>query len=174
MNIEKYTEEVAALKKSGMDILKELTIEKASALHMLTGLTDEFFELGMALNKADFDNVREELGDMMFYLEGLLQDLRTVPASDCEQITVSDGMALIVEIVKRHAFYGQALRQEELSTVAGGVLKSIEFIASSEPIGCTLDDLRQQNIDKLHKRYAAKQFSNEAATERADKAETIH
>lgn len=75
---EKHKELVAALAKSGSEIVNELDADKAHILHMAVGISGEAGELLDAVKKAtiynkplDRENVIEELGDLEFYMEGL-------------------------------------------------------------------------------------------------------
>ncbi len=77
-----HAELVAALVKPGADILASLTPEDCHLLHMAVGIAGEAGELLDAIKKAviyrkpiDRTNVMEELGDINFYMEGLLQGL---------------------------------------------------------------------------------------------------
>lgn len=173
MKADRYTAEVKALKKSGDDILKELTATEASALHMLVGLLDEYFELGVALVRKDMDNANEEIGDFMFYLNGLCQDLNIVPAESAEQIALSNGVMLLNEAVKRHIFYRKPLDHTSVSEIVGGILVGLNRLIEAINPDWTMESILDNNINKLHKRYKEKSFSNEAAQERADK-DTVH
>jgi NTP pyrophosphatase (non-canonical NTP hydrolase) len=73
-----HPELVKALAKPGEEILKSLTAEDAHILHMALAVPGEVGELIDALKKAliyrkplDIENVKEELGDIEFYLEGI-------------------------------------------------------------------------------------------------------
>ena len=73
---------VAALVKSGQDIIDTLTPEKMHTIHMAVGVSGESGELLDAVKKyviynkeLDRVNVIEELGDLEFYMEGLRQGL---------------------------------------------------------------------------------------------------
>jgi NTP pyrophosphatase (non-canonical NTP hydrolase) len=73
---------VRKLRKSGEDILKELSPQQADAVHMVMGIIGEAGELLDAIKKnafyqkpLDTENVLEELGDIEFFLEGLRQNL---------------------------------------------------------------------------------------------------
>lgn len=75
-----HVELVAALAKPGQDIVDEMTVEKAAAIHMALGITGEAGEASDAVKKfamygkpLDRDHLIEELGDLEFYLEGLRQ-----------------------------------------------------------------------------------------------------
>ena len=71
---------VAALAKSGEDVWTSLTAEDCAVWHMTTGIATEAGELLSAVKKVviynqplDLENIKEELGDLEFYLEGLRQ-----------------------------------------------------------------------------------------------------
>lgn len=77
-----FQEMVAALIKPGEDILSSLTPEKVNLWHLATGVAGEAGELLDAIKKhvvynkeLDRANVIEELGDLIFYMEGLMQAL---------------------------------------------------------------------------------------------------
>jgi len=68
---------VAALSKSGVEIMKEITPDKLELLHMVVGISGEAGELLDAVKKhvfynkpLDFYNAREEMGDLEFFMEG--------------------------------------------------------------------------------------------------------
>lgn len=78
----KFESMVAALVKSGENIISDLTPESAHLIHMAIGVSGEAGELLDAVKKAsiyakpiDRENVIEELGDLEFYMEGLRQCL---------------------------------------------------------------------------------------------------
>jgi len=82
MNNTPYEQFVQSIVKSGHDILVQLTPLQASMLHMAVGISGEAGELLDAIKKhaiyqkeLDFDNVKEEAGDILFYLTGLLNDV---------------------------------------------------------------------------------------------------
>ena len=69
---------VAALVKPGSDVIRDLTPESANLLHLASALCGEAGELFDPIKKTaiygkpiDFENIREELGDIEFYLEGI-------------------------------------------------------------------------------------------------------
>ena len=68
--------------KSGQDILETMTPEKCHLAHMVFGLADEFGESVSPLKKHIFYNqelnfgaVKEELGDKLFYITGICNQL---------------------------------------------------------------------------------------------------
>lgn len=73
---EDHAEMVRVLTKPGADILKTLTPDKADLWHVTTGVATEGGELLDAIKKyccynkpLDRDNIREELGDLEFFME---------------------------------------------------------------------------------------------------------
>ena len=112
-----YRQFVRTLCKAGSIIAAELTPDDAHKLHMAVGASGEAGELLDAIKKAviyrkplDIANVREECGDILFYVTGLL-----------------------------------------------------------DSIGCGLDEIITENMEKLSLRYQSLSFSNHAAIARADK-----
>lgn len=73
---------VAKLAKPGENILEELTPDKAHLLHMAMGIAGEAGELLDAVKKhviynkpIDRGNIVEELGDLRFYMKGIMLPL---------------------------------------------------------------------------------------------------
>lgn len=71
-----------ALAKDGEDILKNLTPEQANMWHMATGIGGEAGEIEDCIKKhviyqkpLDVENVKEELGDLLFYMSNLMQSV---------------------------------------------------------------------------------------------------
>ena len=71
-----------ALAKDGADIKRELTPEQCHMLHMVIGVSTEAGELLDAFKKhtiyqkpLDVENVKEELGDLLFYMSNLMQSV---------------------------------------------------------------------------------------------------
>ncbi len=71
-----------ALAKAGADIKRELTPEQANLLHVGVGVSTEANELLDAIKKhtiyqkpLDVENVKEELGDLLFYMSNLMQSV---------------------------------------------------------------------------------------------------
>ena len=90
----KFKEMVAGLKKGGQQIIDSLTPEKADLLHMAVGISGEAGELLDCIKKhviynkpLDRENAIEELGDIMFYLEGLMQNLQ-VSGVECIEANI--------------------------------------------------------------------------------------
>ena len=73
-----YEEMVSALAKPGIDIKETMTPNQAHLLHMAVGISGEAGELLDAIKKhviyqksLDVANVKEEIGDLFFYITGL-------------------------------------------------------------------------------------------------------
>lgn len=73
-----YSEFVMTLAKPGQDILNEMAPDQMHLLHMAVGVSGEAGELLDAIKKMavyqkqlDRENVLEEVGDILFYLEGI-------------------------------------------------------------------------------------------------------
>ena len=71
-----------ALAKNGADIKRELTPEQANLWHMATGISGEAGEFEDVIKKhvvyqkqLDVENVKEELGDLLFYMSNLMQSV---------------------------------------------------------------------------------------------------
>ena len=71
-----------ALAKDGTDIKRELTPEQCNLIHMVIGVSTEANELLDAIKKhviyqkpLDVENVKEELGDLLFYMSNLMQSV---------------------------------------------------------------------------------------------------
>jgi NTP pyrophosphatase (non-canonical NTP hydrolase) len=80
---ETFVEMVGRLKKPGAEILESLTPEKCDMLHMASGVAGEAageildnVKKHVFYNKPlDRENLIEELGDVLFYIEGLMQNV---------------------------------------------------------------------------------------------------
>lgn len=94
-----YRQFVRKLCKPGRDIVGELTPSDAHLLHMAVGISGEAGEMLDAIKKAsiyrkplDVGNVREEAGDILFYLTGLLDalgiELQDVIAENMEKLSL--------------------------------------------------------------------------------------
>lgn len=71
---------VRSRKKNPIDLLNEYTALKADLDHMLIGLNGEVGEIADCIKKhtkynqpLDLENLEEEIGDTLFYLEGMCQ-----------------------------------------------------------------------------------------------------
>jgi NTP pyrophosphatase (non-canonical NTP hydrolase) len=88
-NTTPYQQFVNAIVKPGAEIVRQLTPHQAHMLHMAVGVSGEAGELLDAVKKhcvyqkqIDLDNIKEEAGDILFYLTGLLNEL-DMSLEDC-------------------------------------------------------------------------------------------
>jgi len=85
--VKTFQELAADLSKPGAEIVAEMTPQKAHLLHMAVGVAGEAGELLDAIKKhvvygkpLDFSNVIEELGDLRFYMAGIMNGLSITEA----------------------------------------------------------------------------------------------
>jgi NTP pyrophosphatase (non-canonical NTP hydrolase) len=88
-NTTPYQQFVNSIVKQGDEIVRQLTPMQAHLLHMAVGVSGEAGELLDAVKKhcvyqkqIDIDNIKEEAGDILFYLTGLLNEL-DMSLEDC-------------------------------------------------------------------------------------------
>lgn len=190
---------VTELKKPGQDILDSLTPALASAAHMLTGVYDEHLELldeiesisKVPQGSAEYMEVRKllanEAGDLIFYLEGLHQDILNQDIDldwvqeSCEEYeqysyghTMKDSVDLlrtwIINVttpIKRRIYYGKGIDEAHWRTRVEGTLGILSKILQLH--GLSLEDAKQFNQEKLlGGRYKEGKFSDEQANTRED------
>lgn len=181
-----FEQMVTNLCKPGGMLLAGMTPEKMHILHMAVGLSGEaaelleiYFDADESGLMVDLTDIREELGDIEFYLEGLRQGLGfscPVPfdASSNNAITEISVLAgHILDACKRHCIYNKPLETERLWEV----LTQVEVVLASirSKLDLSREEILQANAEKLLKgkkaRYASGTYSDEAAINRADKQE---
>lgn len=173
---------VARLAKDGGQILSELTKEKCHLWHMATGLVGEAIE---AANYTDSENLIEELGDTLFYHEGVRQCIGIAPGKIGysnftgleESLSPSNqraglpllvwGSGVVLDAVKKHVAYNLALDVIRVEFGLFTVNAAIEQAQACFKI--RRRDILLANKTKLFKRYAGFNYTNQAAQERADK-----
>lgn len=177
------TELVSALVKDGGEILATLDPAKVHLLHMAVGISGESAEL---LAATDPENLLEELGDILFYVEGLCQGLGLskgdllggVAAPICASSTgVTPSLRYKIQIVifagdvldqvKKHVVYNRELKLVDLLLALGWLHHATTNLAAIE--GLSDDDIHEHNLRKLGDRYEGLKYSDEAAEARADK-----
>ncbi|MAS67326.1 MAG: hypothetical protein CMK82_11100 [Pseudomonadales bacterium] len=182
---------VAALVKPPQAIIDTLSVFTVDLWHGATGVSGEAGELLEALmfppeGGIDRVNLREELGDLFFYVEQIVQRsgvhikwdaadeiARNATISPDQILPVGAAIAIhasqVLDTVKKAAIYNKELDLELLTN-------QISALAASMLTLCYMFGLQRQeclnsNILKLSKRYAALSYSDQAAQDRADKAQ---
>lgn len=150
-------------------------------LHAAVGISGEIqeclnrFDAGEGM---DWDNLIEECGDTLFYIQALclhtgtsLESLMPVSAKTdnlhqtCREAVVAAGKVL--DAVKKVWVYNKIPCQKEMDASLSVLLGCI--VAFSHYAGVMVPQLMQMNYDKLKKRYPAG-YTDKAAQDRADKA----
>lgn len=180
MNTE-YIEFVRSRAKPGADILATLTPEKAHLLHMAIGISGEAAEL---IGATTAENYNEELGDGIFYAVGATFAFLSwteedwITSRDCvnspywtlptREISLVVAAGNFLDLVKKYTIYNKTPDVVQLKTALQFVLYELQRCAQGNNV--TFDQLIQENIAKLTKRYA-NGYSDKAAQERADKVD---
>ena len=187
---------VKALAKEGEAIISDMTPLSAHLLHMALGVAGEAAEItehlfAVAVHNLPFDRVHfvKELGDMEFFLEGLVQRQSVAPIDEwavlpedpafkdlpedtygMEMMNATTALLQIhsgrlLDHVKKFALYCQDLNLLEYSRAIYWVRRDLGVIRDANKI--THDECLEENMKKLAARYG-KTFSNKAAQVRAD------
>lgn len=172
-----FEEMVAALKKDGELIIRELTPDAADLLHMAVGVSGEVGEYFTAANLGDRVNMLEELGDIEFYYEGILQNLRAnyddpivipVLPARYDLIAMEIEAGEILDLAKKVAIYVKDLDVPKMLAHLGNFRCLVD--GCYEVCKSSREEAIAGNMDKLlKKRYPNGEYSNAAANERADK-----
>ncbi len=187
-----HSEMVTALVKPGRKIIDSLTAAKADLWHMgscVPGEAAELAELMLAVASGqkpmDMDNLKEELGDIEFYVERIRQIagitrpmvLETLanPANqvhyDEEVLTTLAIVAAagqVFDAIKRHVIYEKGVDFASMLKA----LAQLEMHMDDLRVlyGVTHEETLEANIAKLRVRYEKMVYCNDSATARADKA----
>lgn len=173
--------------KSGAAIVASITPNLAHAVHMALGIGGEIAELLAAIRADDKENAREEIGDVLWYIDGMTNlldwsyELQGAGLSGRAQKEKSAGDTVmeiagisiieiageIIDLVKKSAVYNAPLSQIEVGKCLNDLIYMLAQIAGV--FDKTLDELRYENIEKLRKRYPNLGYSDADAKARADK-----
>ena len=186
---------VTDLKKPSGDIRADLTDVKMDMLHMAIGISTEVAELmtgviNLALSEemgepkhvaeAHKENIKEELGDILFYVTGLNLAIGRIESLYCDDVAFEPhdlpecdlstvGIAgELLDILKKHCIYNKPLDLDALITMNRHMDNSLFFVA--EKYGWVRRQIIRANIDKLCVRYDGG-YTDHAAQKRADKPE---
>lgn len=135
---------------------------------MFVGIMDEVYELNIAQTNNHKKNVVEELGDMLFYTEGLIQDFDiNIAEHKFFPLSRDETYQILARTVKRHVFYEQELDMKNLFNCYLNLIGWIKFDANG--LGLTIADVQENNMDKLAERYPNYDYTDKKANERVDK-----
>lgn len=187
-----YATFVRALCKSGATIASALTPSDAHLLHMAVGVSGEVAELMDTVQQhTEFDhqlnveNLKEELGDLLFYLKGIEQGLHVTEAEledvmmfGCTPVVMRTefracAMSLTVaagdllDVAKRVTIYRKALDRPRALRALEELYENLSRLASYA--GLCRVDIIDANIAKLSVRYSELRYTDVAAQTRADK-----
>jgi hypothetical protein len=182
---------VAALVKPPLHILQELTPYGVDLWHGATGIAGEAGELLEAIlfpPEAGIDrvNVREELGDLYFYVEqvcqrtGIVLSREAIMSASLEAnlngvmllphaAAVAVHGSQVLDTVKKTAIYNKRLDLELLTNQLGAL--SSAMLTLGHMFGIEREEAMADNIHKLSKRYESLSYSDTAAQTRADKVQ---
>lgn len=182
---------VAALVKSPDHIQADLNIYAIDLWHGATGVAGEGGELLEAIlfppkEGVDRVNLREELGDLFFYMEqihqrsGCFMDWDTADVIARNAI-ISPDTALanaaavavhasqVLDTIKKLALYNKPLDNEMLTNQMNALAAAALTIGYQ--FGISREEALNANIAKLSKRYESLSYSDAQAQARADKVQ---
>lgn len=156
------------------------TLKPGKPLHVLIhcslGIAGEVGELFMAIDKMDKVNVREEMGDIMWYLAVACKtaeldmnvlymesDTYMEQSSSTGMQNLIMGMANFVDHIKRAEFYTKEVETAHIGMASLALLSGLRMMSHS--YGFSFADITRRNIAKLAVRYPDK-FTELNATER--------
>jgi len=169
---------------------------RLSQVHAAIGVGGEALELLIA-KEGDDVNIKEELGDILFYSTALILIHMIMNPNHCKHpyeavdmyITsvhkaaidqkqtnfsvtlkhVADSANDILDYVKKYVFYKQVRTKDGSQTIPMAILEKISELLIRMHQLYPLQELRSSNVAKLSKRYPTGRFSTEYATQRLDK-----
>lgn len=147
--------------------INDLGNQAANGAHMALGFTTEFGEMEEGIKNEDLANIREEHGDILWYLanscniynlsfESIFRHAINSPVLDFK-------LHDLVDLHKREFAYGKAMDSGALTYQLVGAMQKLIIVANDNNF--TIEDSLQRNISKLYQRFPNK-FSNEDALNR--------
>lgn len=174
-----HPEMVKKLVKDPQEIIDTLTLKKVDMWHAATGIGGEGPELLAGFfddphKGVDAGNVMEELGDIEFYVQQLVSNTgitRTIPekAQGLSPVKVAIACGNVLDIVKKHVVYDQELNEGKLTAAVAELDHAMAAIRAR--FHWSRDDVLDHNIEKLSRRYKGLKYTDDAAKQRADKAD---
>ena len=149
-----------------------------SRLHAVIGIVGELQELYQALDADDEENVKEEMGDLLFYITALEQctqsnSIQAVALTEDNGQRAQLAAMELLDLCKKECIYAKQLSPAQIDNfyVAMSTVKAA-FLKLCEVLEYTIQELVEHNIAKLSRRYPAARYTNEAAAARLDKVGT--
>lgn len=129
--------------------------EKLNLCHMMLGMCSELDELEDAVNYRDKVNVREELGDCMWYV-GNIANMLNIETTEIDNEALQyfpfqKNMFKLCNEIKRYIAYGKQIDNEKVKALVNNIIQGIAFNANNYQISFT--DVLTRNIEKLRARF---------------------
>jgi len=172
MDFKEYTGLALLTESIKQPLTKEVTENTGLTnrmLHSIIGITTEDFELDLAKHNNDIINALEEMGDKLYYMATLADELNL---TDLLQEENSDTISILendmLDLAKRSLFYGTKFDID----MCGRILysKYIDTLNNIKHFDSNVEVVMRTNILKLQQRYPNK-FTSRDATIRDLKAE---
>lgn len=127
--------------------------------HAAIGISTECAELIIAINKGDFVNILEEIGDILWYGAIALNsfsvvDVHIATRDEFGSDTLSATAGHLLDLVKKEMFYGKAVDKSKAISALMTILSICASIARD--LDTCLSDIMDKNIAKLRIRYPEK------------------
>jgi len=169
----KYIDMVRNLSKPVKDIHAQLTPFKCGLIHSAMGVSGEVAELIQAMEADDIENIKEELGDLYFYVRQAFMYLDAYSV-DITLTGVGIRQDLISysgnfnDLIKKHCIYNKPIDENGLIFNLSGLIDVINEICDLNNFNI-LDIYEQNKAKLLNGRYKSGSYSDAQAIERADK-----
>lgn len=151
--------------------LSKLPYQAADGAHMALGIATEIGELKKARNNKDLQNIREEHGDINWYIANecniygiSFKDLyETAKEYRDAKVSLTFKLDEFLDVHKRELAYGKKIEDHDMFDE---MLPLVMFLMDiCEWHGFSYEDALKINIEKLYVRYPEK-FTNEDALNR--------
>lgn len=191
MFFKEYIEQAVKTESNDFDVVGGRLNNKhvVRLLHAGLGMATEASELFKAIYKQDIINVREEIGDLFWYI-AIAHDASSdyfhyrnytyLPFEDwwvglsyyAMEHRLLCSIGEFVDAIKKNIFYGKALEKKEVLSTLQDIFNCVYWIIDTFD-GFDLDSILSDNIKKLKSRYG-ELFSEERALNRDVENELNH
>lgn len=170
-----YTQLAVRTDKDPRFILSDLNGTKIRLVHACLGMTSEAGELFFALTSNDKENIKEEIGDICWYValaKDSITSINNIELTDLselqDEVFIFTLISECADIVKKWFIYNKAPDLFIFDSKLGAIVSALSRIAGD--FNLTIEECLEHNIDKLKKRYPDS-YSDDHAIARADKAD---